>query len=187
MRLRPSPLSTYSVALTLAFATTCLVLSCGGSGSSSLPADARPDCVFSSADFAALFVSGTVTLDGSVKPANGFSFGSPLAHNCSFYQWAEQMFLWVTSPAPVSYGGGGGRVFASPVFFDVTPPDASNHRTLVRHTPGGLINLGVRDVKAGVHGLRILTSTNGQLWEVALPVLSRKGRQLILNGRGDTL
>ena len=57
------------------------------------------------------------------------------APNCGFYQWSEQMFLWLTSPAPPAYGGGA-NIFDSPAFFDVSPPDASGNRTFLAHAPG---------------------------------------------------
>src|ERR1051325_2042865 len=75
-----------------------------------------------------------LALDGAVKPADGIQF--PNQPNCSFYKWSEQMFLWATSPAPPSYGGGGGRIFNSPVFYDVSPLDANHDRTLIPHSSG---------------------------------------------------
>jgi hypothetical protein len=63
--------------------------------------------------------TGVVTLNGVVNPANSVSF--PNIPNCSFYQWAMQDFLWLTSPAPPEYGGGGGLIIDSPTFYDVTP------------------------------------------------------------------
>jgi hypothetical protein len=182
----PTRITTTSIAVILSFSTLWLNTSCGGSGSSSLPADARPDCVFAPTDFAALFATGTVTRDGIVNPANGFNFGSAVDLNCRFYQWAEQMFLWVTSPAPAVYGGGD-RVFASKVFFDVTPPDAVNNRSLVPHTPGAIFSLGLRDVQFGAHGLKIITAKGGSLWEVVRPAIAASGRQQILDARGDTV
>jgi hypothetical protein len=96
------------------------------------------------------------------------------------------MFLWVTSPGPATYGGGG-RVFVSPVFFDVTPPDASGNRTLVKHTAGSLISVNVRGVKVGPHGLQVRNGKDGLLWEVVPPVVAHNGKQLILNAGGDTV
>jgi hypothetical protein len=60
-----------------------------------------------------------------VLPANSVTF--PNTPNCSFYQWSMQMFLWLTSPAPVTYGGGG-RIFDTSTFFDVaTRPERRPH------------------------------------------------------------
>ena len=101
----------------------------------SLPADAQATCTVTTGGapaFPTWFESLTVTANGVVKPANSLNF--PDNPNCSFYQWSYQMFLWATSPAPLSYGGGGGRIFESPAFFDVSPLDASLNRTLIPHT-----------------------------------------------------
>src|SRR5271156_6848237 len=76
-----------------------------------LPADAKPSCAVPSSTFASWFQTGAPTLNGVVNPANGITF--PNAPNCSFYQWAAQMFLWLTSPAPSIYGGGD-HIFDSP-------------------------------------------------------------------------
>jgi hypothetical protein len=76
-----------------------------------LAADAKPSCAVSAATFATWFQSGTPAANGVVNPANGINF--PNTPNCSFYQWAAQMFLWLTSPAPSVYGGGD-HIFDTP-------------------------------------------------------------------------
>jgi hypothetical protein len=85
-----------------------------------LPPDAGSSCetgpqALTPAEFNSWFVSGSVSLNGTVKPANSVTF--PNIPNCSFYKWTEQMYLWLTSPAPPSYGGGGGLVMNSPIFY----------------------------------------------------------------------
>src|SRR4030095_1538131 len=105
----------------------------GTSGAQTLPADAKATCTVSGPVFKSWFASGSVTLNGVVNPANSVPF--PNTPNCSFYQWSEQMFLWLTSPAPRSYGGGA-HVFDSPAFYDVTPPDKKGHRAFLPHLPG---------------------------------------------------
>ena len=97
-----------------------------------LPANVKMTCAFSQADFNAIFESGSVTKDGVVLPADSFSF-TPNSL-CSFYKWSEQMFLWLTSPAPSRYGPGK-HVFDSPVFFSVSPMDANGERTLIPNAP----------------------------------------------------
>lgn len=49
-----------------------------------------------------------------------------VAHNLDFHRWAEQMFLWILSPAPNdgSYGNCGGLVLNSKEFYDY---DEYNH------------------------------------------------------------
>ena len=65
-----------------------------------LPTDAGSSCATSltPVEFNGWFESGAVSLNGAVKPASSVQF--PDVPNCSFYKWSEQMFLWLTSPAP---------------------------------------------------------------------------------------
>src|SRR5579871_914809 len=67
----------------------------------SLPTDEKPTCAVSQTTFNSWFQSGNPGNNGVVNPANGINF--PNTPNCSFYQWAHQMFLWLTSPAPAVY------------------------------------------------------------------------------------
>jgi hypothetical protein len=83
-------------------------------------AGATDVCPVSSSTFNTWFkpippaTTGVVTLNGVVNPANSVSFNN--IPNCAFYQWAMQDFLWLTSPAPPEYGGGGGLIVDSPTF-----------------------------------------------------------------------
>jgi hypothetical protein len=104
-------------------ATEALLLALAWAGVSpasaqTVPPDPSPTCTVPAATFATWFQSGSVALNGVVNPANSVAFIN--LPNCPFYQWAEQMFLWVTSPAPSFYGGGD-HIFNSPTFFDVSP------------------------------------------------------------------
>jgi hypothetical protein len=103
-------------------------------------------------------------LNGVVEPADSVAFSS--SGNCGFYQWSEQMFLWMTSPAPARYGGGGARIFDSPTFYDVSPPDASGKRTFIPHTPGFIHPLAIRTAQVGPHGLPVVFAKSGKLMEV---------------------
>lgn len=76
------------------------------------------------------------------------------------------MFLWVTSPAPSEYGGGA-RVFDSPVFFDLSPPDASGNQTLIPHSAGLFHVMAVRAAQVGPHRLPGLLTRARRLLEVA--------------------
>ena len=62
-----------------------------------IPSDAQTTCTVTPTDFAGWFETGTPAVNGVVKPADSLNF--PDQPNCSFYQWAEQMFLWL-SPRP---------------------------------------------------------------------------------------
>src|SRR5687767_7217155 len=97
-----------------------------------VPADAKPTCVVEPTTFKSWFDTGSVSLDGTVKPADSVNF--PDTPNCSFYQWSEQMFLWLSSPSTPPFGDTG-RVFESPAFFDVSPPDGNGRRTFIPHSP----------------------------------------------------
>src|SRR5438132_502879 len=107
----------------VAIMATILVIGCNLT-QQALPTDAGSSCLTSltSAEFNSWFESGAVSLNGAVKPANSVLF--PDIPNCSFYKWSEQMFLWLTSPAPPRYGSGG-LVINTPAFYDVSLPDAS--------------------------------------------------------------
>jgi hypothetical protein len=148
----------------------------------SLPADAQATCTVTAPLFASWFETGAVSLNGVVKPADSVNF--PNIPNCRFYQWSEQMFLWLTSPAPAIYGGGGERIFSSPAFYDVSPTDASDNRTFIPHTPGVIRNLNLRVSQSGAHGLPIIKDRRGRIFEVEQPRIASSGKQLILNRSG---
>ena len=157
---------TMAAALVLVFATGC------NTTPPMPPTDAQDACPLSAATFNTWFQSGSVTLNGVVNPANSLNIPAP---NCGFYSWSEQMFLWLTSPAPPSYGGGA-NIFDSPTFFDVSPPDASGHRTFLPHVPGAIrpFPLPLRVAQRGAHGLPVILDRNKQLFEIAPPAASAK-------------
>ncbi len=126
-----------------------------------------PTCAVTPQVFRSFFVSGIVTLNGAVKPADSVNF--PNTPNCSFYQWSFQMFLWLTSPDPIP-GGGGGRVFDGPQFFDVSPLE-NKQRTLLPHIPGVTRSLSVRAAQVGANGLPVVFDKAGRLMQIAQPQL----------------
>jgi hypothetical protein len=99
------------------------------------PLDPSPTCSVPSSTFATWFQSGLPSLNGMVNPANSVAF--PNTPNCSFYVWAKQMFLWLTSPV------GGGLIIDSPTFYDVSPL-ANGERTLIPHVAGFIRPFSVR-------------------------------------------
>jgi hypothetical protein len=147
----------------------------------SLPTDPMATCT---ATIAPWFHTHAVSLNGVVDPANSVTF--PNTPNCSFYQWSEQMYLWLTSPAPALYGGGA-RIFDSPAFYDVSPLDANNNRTFIPHTPGVIRVLGVRTAQVGVHGLPVIVDKTGRMFEVEPAKVAPSGKQLILNQAGRSV
>jgi hypothetical protein len=138
-------------------------------------------CTVTQATFNSWFVTQPVTLNGAVKPANSVAF--PNVANCSFYQWSMQMFLWLTSPAPVSYGSSG-RVFDTSTFYDVSPADANGNRVFIPHTPGSTRVLSLRAAQPGPDGLPVIFSKTGKLLEVAEPRTGPTGKPLIRNSAG---
>jgi len=118
----------------------------------------------SPATVAAMFTTNTVTLNGVVKAADSTQVLQP---NCGFFDWSEQMFLWLTSPAPATYGGGS-RIMFSPKFFTVTPPDGANpqRRTFIANNPRLPLRMLLRKTEFGPHGLPALLSKTGHVIEV---------------------
>jgi hypothetical protein len=134
-----------------------------------VPTDPSGGCPISPATVAGFFESGSVTLNGVVKPADSTLV---LAPNCGFFQWTEQMFLWLTSPAPARYGGGSHIMF-SPQFFTVTP-ESGGRRTFLRNSPGLPIRMNLRAMELGPNGLPMVMSRTGQVVEVQRETPGRK-------------
>lgn len=157
----------------------------GGCAKTPVPTDpVKTGCSVSSTEFNTWFDSGAVTLNGVAKPANSVNFSDN--PNCDFYKWSEQMFVWVNSPAPPSYGGGGGHIFNSPAFFDVSPLDANFDRTFIPHSTGlSLGTLSLRAAQVGVHGLPVIMDRRGTMLEIESPQLGPTGKQLILNEKSQ--
>jgi hypothetical protein len=164
-----------------------------------LPADAAPLCAVPSTTFNGWFQSGSPALNGMVMPANSVGFSNPAnasGANCAFYQWAEQMFMWVTSQVPSSPGSGYGAflpasgtppsIFDSTAFFDVSPPGVMGIRTLVPHPTTFRI---VRDAlprgrKPGPGNLPLITAKGGRVLELEPLRLGPTGKALIADARG---
>ncbi len=107
-----------------AMLAACAGLSAGAQ--TFVPPDAQSTCTVSPATFKSWFANHQVTANGQVVPANSVTFNHDTVNppttnktiNCNFYQWSQQMFLWLTSPAPAAYGGGN-RVFNSAIMYDI--------------------------------------------------------------------
>jgi hypothetical protein len=90
-------------------------------------------CPISPGEFNGWFVSGSVTPNGMVNPPDNVNFvpdPDPDKRDCSFYQQAAHMFLWVTSPPLFGYRGDS-YVFDSSVFYEVSPGRADQPPVLV--------------------------------------------------------
>ena len=162
-----------SLELVVIAAAAILVVSCTLT-QQTMPADAGSSCAASltAPEFNTWFDSGAVSLNGSVKPANSVLF--PDTPNCSFYKWSEQMFLWLTSPAPPKYGSGG-LVMNTPAFYDVSLPDpVTGQRHFVPHASGLLRAFNLRTAQKGALDLPVvLEKRTLRILEVLPPVLSQ--------------
>jgi len=143
-----------------------------------IPTDPQLTCIVKDEVFKSWFATGSVSLNGVVKPANGIKF--PDDTNCDFYQWSEQMFLWLTSPAP----DGHGRIIDSAEFYDVSLP-TNGVRTFLPHAPGGPIRtFNLRSAQAGPHGLQLLFDRSGKMFEIAPLKRGPGSKPLVLNQLG---
>ena len=170
-------------------------------GAQSLPPDAKatccPSCPVPAPLFASWFETGSVSLNGVVNPADSVTF--PDVPNCSFYQWAWNMFLWLTSEVqvPSRFGlAGNARVLDSPTFYDVSPPEppppspspaACPERTLIPHTPGKPPFFNLRQAQVGPHGLPVLIDKRGRMFEIEPPQIGPGGKEFILNKLGRSI
>ncbi|HEV2690195.1 MAG TPA: hypothetical protein VGV35_16670 [Bryobacteraceae bacterium] len=126
-----------------------------------VPTDAQDTCPLPPPTFAGWFQSGAVSLNGVVNPADSLVTLNP---DCDFYAWSEQMFMWLTSPAPPTYGGGA-HIFDSPAFFDVSPPDGTGKRTFLAHTAGLIRVFPIRSAQRGPQDLQVVADRSGRLLE----------------------
>ena len=185
-RMYGEPRRIYLVGLVLlivgaALSMTILVVEPSQVSAQNIPTNASGGCPVPAATFDGWFQSGTPSVNGVVNPANSLTFAP--SSLCSFYQWSEQMFLWLLSPAPSSYGGGA-HIFDSPTFYDVSPLNSSNQRTLTKHVSGRFPIVGVRVPIPGPHGLPVIMDTNHRPFEVEPAKVAPDGKQVILNRAG---
>jgi hypothetical protein len=141
----------------------------------SLPQDALTTCTVSPTTFAGWFDAGHPSLNGSVKPANSIKFSTN--PNCDFYLWSHQMFMWITSPAPAAYGGKG-RIFNSPVFYDVSN-EVNGQRHFIPHLQRP-IPFPLGTAKVGMEGLPVIIDRAGRPHEVIEAPRAANGNSTIL-------
>ena len=135
---------------------------------SQVPSDAVTNaCTVQPSALASWFADGHVAPNAAVTP-DSIDFPPDPAPDCAFFDWSERMFLWLTSPAPSSYGGSSPMVFASPVFFTVSPPDANNQRTMKRIVSGVRSMIFTTNVSQnGPHDFPLIRAKSGTLYELA--------------------
>ena len=158
-----------------------------------VPTDANSPCDIKNWSLVAdWFTPGnqSIPLNGFVNPADSLHFPAhPFLPNailkCDFYAWSWQMFLWLTSPAPPSYGTGS-HVFNSPIFYDVSPPDATTgRRDLIRISPGVHRSFRVSVPQGGPHGKPVVFDNTGKMFTVIRPHVGPGGKPLIRNKAGQ--
>lgn len=117
-----------TIFLTSIFVSTSITAETKSSSDLQLPSDPQTThCSISETAFNSWFVSHAATKNGMVNAANSIGFPPATINTaCDFYKWSSQMFLWLTSPTT----SGGGFVFDSNVFFDVSP-ESDHKRTLI--------------------------------------------------------
>jgi len=153
-----------------------------------LPSDAGSGCAtgpqsLTDAEVNTWFESGTASLNGAVNPANSVIF--PDVPNCSFYKWSEQMFLWLTSPAPPRYGSNG-LVMNTSAFYDVSLPDATGQRTFLPHSPGLIRAFNLRTAQKGALDLPIILERGTlRMLEILPAIISSTGNQVVMDGNGQ--
>lgn len=151
---------------------------------SPLPQDVLVSCTVSPDTFKSWFASGSITENGLVTPANSVTF--PHQNNCDFYQWAERMFLWVTSPASGAYGQSG-TVLESPVFYSVSPENGSGKRYLIPHVPNTPLKMSNSLVKNGPNRLPVMKSKSGGLFEIENASPKAASKAMVRNEAGATV
>ena len=144
--------------------SAALLWGCGGNNpdkpvvevsDNQLPRDAQDLCPLSDSTFKTWFPGGKPKENGFVSPANSVKFVSNHT-NCSFYEWSQQMFLWITSPAvDGGYPGGTGTVLESPTFYTVEP-EVNGQRNFIPHEPGQPIKVMASITQSGVNNLPII-------------------------------
>jgi hypothetical protein len=124
-----------------------------------LPADPQQTCTLTPAQFASWFAGGTVTPNGVVKPADSMNFPAQPAL-CDFYTWSWQMFLWLNSPT------GSGRIFDSPLFYNVSDVDSAGFRTLTQNQAATARRFNLRSAQVGSKGKQVRTTATGGLQDI---------------------
>lgn len=137
------------------------------------------------AEFSNWFLSGTVAVNGFVRPADSVTFQG--GTNCDFFKWSVRMFLWATSPTPPNYHGGGGHVFNSGTFFGVSVPDANQKRTLIPNVTGRTPILPVFTTQLGARGKPTARNIAGLMVDVERPQVGPTGRTIIRNKAGENI
>jgi hypothetical protein len=113
-----------------------------------------------------------------IKPANSLEFTDQNA--CGFYQWAEQMFLWITSR-----DSDGKYTFESPIFYGLTASIDGTRDFVANSSKNGLaFSPLIRQF--GPHRLPVIFGKNGKMYEF-LPGKILKNKEVILDKSGKLI
>ena len=153
-----------------------------------LPSDAMPTAAVPSDTFASWFASGKPSLNGLVKPVDSINFGSNekpgVDANIKFYNWSQQMFLWITSPVG---DGADARVMTSPTFFLVSEINEKGERVLRPQKPGEVQRFATRTAQVGPNGFPVILNKAGKMFEVVPHAKGEEEQKLILNAEGRSV
>jgi hypothetical protein len=120
-------------------------------------------CPIPGIEFRNWFVTGSVTVNGMVGPPDNVNFLEK--GDCSFYQRAAHMFLWVTSPPLPGYGAGS-YVFESPVFFEVSPPIGDQPSALAAQSAEQRHVASASIPKRGPDGQPVVVDNAGKMYPI---------------------
>jgi len=123
-----------------------------------------------------------------VNPPDNIKFSPPdnvnFSKDCSFYQLAVQMFLWLTSPPLPGYGGGS-YVFDSPVFYEVSPSGGGRSPALVAKSSGQPSQIATVSISAvGPEGELVVFDDEGNRYGIveveggSNPVIETDGQKV---------
>ncbi len=132
-----------------------------------LPQDVVVSCPLNNGN--SWFEGDSVVENGKVLPANSVTFDH--ANNCAFYNWAAQMFLWVTSPMTSGTYVPGNTVMESPTFYTVQPDTNNNggqNRILVQNMAGKQLRAVPQMKKSGPNRLPVIFDKRGRMFEVEM-------------------
>ena len=154
-----------------------------GTTDNQLPKDAQNLCPLPEATFNNWFAGGKAKENGFVFPANSVTFVSNHT-NCSFYEWSEQMFLWITSPASGGAYGGNNTVLESPAFYTVEP-EVNGERHFIAHEPGLPIRAMAAISQRGVNNLPIVHDKTGRAFELDTVTETQHLKSRVLSVTGN--
>jgi hypothetical protein len=160
-----------------------LSLTCTTAGAQTIPSDPKEDpvCIVTQQEFNGWFASGSPSVNGVVNPADSIAFQPN--NNCDFYKWSEQMFMWLTSPAPSSYGGTG-PVFNSNVFYQIVTDPKTGQLIFLDNPSLTNLKFNLRAAQAGPNGLPVILDSKNVLHEIKPTPRSKSGKQMIAGPGG---